>query len=71
MLLVVSQFSRDVIGYEDSIRLSSQLNSRFLLVKLSVVQSSSRSWFCLSPSISRFFMVSVTVGYDLVAFVLS
>ena len=44
MLLVVCQLSRDVIGYhEDSqchwrvlIRLLSQLNSRLLLVKLSV-----------------------------------
>ena len=43
MLSGVSQFSRDVIGYEDSIRLSSQLNSRLLLLKLSVVQSLSRS----------------------------
>ena len=45
MLLVVCQLSRDVKGYEDSkfhwfnsIRPLSQLNSRLLLVKLSVFQ---------------------------------
>ena len=46
MLLVVCQLSRGVIGYEDSkcnwyvsIRLLLQLNSRLLLVKLSLLQS--------------------------------
>ena len=38
-----------------SIRLLSQLNSRLLLVKLSVLQSFCRSQFCLISSISRFY----------------
>ena len=38
-----------------SIRLLSQLNSRLLLVKLSVLQSFSLSWFCLISSISRLY----------------
>ena len=33
----------------------SQLNSRLLLVKLSVLQSFSRSYFCLISSISRLY----------------
>ena len=52
MLLVIGQLNRDVIGFEDSqchwcasIRVLSQLNSRLLLVKFSVVQSFSRSLF--------------------------
>ena len=38
-----------------SIRLLSQLNSRIFLVKLSVLQSFSRSYFCLISSISRLY----------------
>ena len=38
-----------------SIRLLSQLNSRLFLVKLSVLQSFSRSQFCLISSISRLY----------------
>ena len=59
MLLVVCQLSRDVISYEDlychrcvSIPLLSKSNSRLLfIVKLSVVLSFSRSYFCLIQSI--------------------
>ena len=43
MLLVVCQLSRDVIG-------------GLLLVKLSVLQSFSRSLFCLISSISRLYV---------------
>ena len=64
MLLVVCQLSRDVIGYMKtrnvigafrSVYCESQLNSRLLLVKLPVVQSFSRGYFCLIPSISRLY----------------
>ena len=57
MLLVVCQLSCDVIGYEGlvisnwcvSIRLLSQLNSRLLLVKFSVLQS-----FCTREPITDY-----------------
>ena len=62
MLLVLCQLSRDVIGYEDlisnwcvSILLLSQLDSRLLLVKLSVLESFSRSYGNLTSSISRLY----------------
>ena len=42
-----------IINWCVSIRLLSQLNSRLLLVKLSVLQSFSLSKFCLISSISR------------------
>ena len=44
---------------------------RLLLVTLSVVQSFSRSKFCLISSISRLYGAGLTVDYDSVAFVLS
>ena len=66
MLFVVCHLSRDIIGYEDSgvvslVRFDLSivtLNSRLLLEKLSLVQSFSRSTFCLSPSMSRFKLIT-------------
>ena len=78
MLMVVCQLSRDAIGCEDSkchlcvsFSLLSQLNSRLLLVKFSVVQSQvCRCQFFLTPSVVVCTM-PVTVDYDSVAFVQS
>ena len=46
------------------------VHSPVSLFKLSVVQLFSRSWFCLSPSITRLHG-AVTVDFDSVAFFLS
>ena len=44
--MLLAMKTRNVIGV--SIHLSSQFNSRLVLIKLSVFQSFSHSWFCLT-----------------------
>ena len=78
MLMVVCQLSRDAIGCEYSkchlcvsFSLLSQLTSRLLLVKFSVVQSQvCLCQFFLTPSVVVCTM-PVIVDYDSVAFVQS
>ena len=83
MLFIVYHVSRDVIGYEDSnccwcvsIRLFSQLSSRLLLVKLSVIRKQAlhfqwqarravKLYVSASVDLSRFLqMVSLLAGYQ-------